>query len=1077
MRVIQTRLTPPRPLRLSLFRPRLSARLTETAGYRLTILRAGTGYGKSTAVSDLVPTAPRLSWYQLTTEDSDPYTFLSHLIHGLQTAVSGLSEAPLALLEAWTRTHQEADAITAINRLTNELCEQLDQPLFLVLDDAHLLNKNPRLLRLLDRFLGQVPQTLHPILITRYPLELPSLLTWRMRNQVREIDQHELAFTPAETAVLFRDVYHLPLTDEQVALLNQRVEGWPIALMLVRQRLTSGRVENLTTILDDLTRPATDLFAYLAQEVLSQLADDVRHFLHKTAVLSQLTPDLCDRLRGSQDSRQLLNYLIEQGLFIVDLGQGTTRYHHLFRDLLQRQLPPTELKASHLRAATIYLEQEQIETAVYHLLEASSFDEAARHIEPIGRDMLRQGRLDQLAGWLAMLPPETLRKRPFLLILLGDIARLHSRFAEAQGWYQQAEQRYQQLNDARGLGQVLRARARVYIDTVNPSQAEQLLQEALRLSDGQVDRESHARLLDLMVENMLNQGRFKEATAYQTQAQTLRQDGPGEAELPIRLLLRTGRLHEARRLLEKQAQIETAEPVRRPRNHRETLLLLSLVNAMMGEADAAMANAQEGTQRGEMLGSQFVTLVGWARQGHSHLLHKNEAGYRAAIDCFNETIALSETMMIPRLRVEANWGLTQAFGFMGDLPAAEKAANQAVQIAHQAGDEWIAALTRLSLGASYVLAQKETAALDTLAQASAAFAESGDAYGLAVSRLWQCLVWYGRQDLPRLERDLTELLQLVKEHQYSFLFTRTTLLGPPDPRLLVPLLIFARDHTPGETAVLPVSNFASQLLAALGLPQIQQHTGYQLRIQTFGPFRLWRGSELIPITAWRRQKARQLFQFLVTYPDQLIEREQIIDQLWPELDPESGMRDFKTAYTLMCKLLEPSRERQTPSTFILRDGSRYGLHPHADIWLDTAVFTQRVERGNLLWRTRPQEAVTCYHEALVLCEGSYLQAFPYETWASEARERYLIQYLHTAERLARLHLDLGQWTEAITVCEKILAQDGCWENAYRLLMQAYQALGNRSLAVRTYHRCVEQLREELDVPPAEATIALYNELA
>jgi hypothetical protein len=37
-------------------------------------------------------------------------------------------------------------------------------------------------------------------------------------------------------------------------------------------------------------------------------------------------------------------------------------------------------------------------------------------------------------------------------------------------------------------------------------------------------------------------------------------------------------------------------------------------------------------------------------------------------------------------------------------------------------------------------------------------------------------------------------------------------------------------------------------------------------------------------------------------------------------------------------------------------------------------------------------------------------------------------------------------------------------------------LGNRARALRTYQRCVERLREELDVPPSAATVGLFEEL-
>ena len=43
-------------------------------------------------------------------------------------------------------------------------------------------------------------------------------------------------------------------------------------------------------------------------------------------------------------------------------------------------------------------------------------------------------------------------------------------------------------------------------------------------------------------------------------------------------------------------------------------------------------------------------------------------------------------------------------------------------------------------------------------------------------------------------------------------------------------------------------------------------------------------------------------------------------------------------------------------------------------------------------------------------------------------------------------------------------------------MLAYHALGDRGQVARTYARCVQTLRQELDVEPAAETQALYRRL-
>jgi len=1064
--VIRTKLLPPRPHRRVLARPRLTGRLLEALDYRLTVLHAGAGYGKSTALAALAGEGYPLIWYHLDAEDADPTTFLLHLLHAFRPRCPDAVQLPLALLEeqggqpSWT---------APVDALVDGLTEYLGRSHLLVVDDAHLLNGSLETLRILDRLIGRAPTFLHTILSTRYPLRLPSLIAWRARGEVLEIRQDELAFTPDEIASLFSQQYGLSLSPSEVSLLAERTEGWPIALQLVWQMLHSRGASTVHEALRRIAGPTESLFPYLAQEVLRRQLPDVREFLLSTAVLREMTPSLCDRLRGTEDSARMLGYLMENGLFVVDLGEGHVRYHHLFREFLYQQLSPQEARQAHLRAAQCFAERGEETEAVPHLLAAGAFEEAAAILDRLGREMVQAGRLDTLASWIGTLPPEVLEAHPALLVYLGDIARLRSQFNAALGWYRQAEERYRLQNDLRGVGQALRGQARVYLDTVNPAQAEHILQEALRLADGQEDRESRARLLELLAENRLNLGRPEEAEQLRAQARALREEGPGEAELAIRVLLRTGRLNEARRLLEEQAERERREPVLRPRAHRETLLLLSLILSFQGEAEPACRCAVEGTQRGQALHSPFVTAVGYMRQGHAWLIRNDPQGYAQACRCYQEAIAIGETLAVPRLKVEAFWGLCRAHGFQGELDAAADAAQQGIAIAQQAGDEWITALIRVSMGAGYVLAGDFPRALEWLTQALAAFRECSDPYGEAVARLWLCHVWWRTGDEARLRRDLEELLQLVHTWGYDYLFTRSPLLGPPDPRMSVPLLVYARRSGIHRAC-------AERLLRALGLEAVEFHPGYQLRVQTLGEFRVWRGNREIPPAEWRREKARRLFQVLLTHRRGMLDRDQILEMLWPDLDPETARRDFKVALSTLCKVLEPERPDGIPSAYIVRDSSRYGLRPGADLWLDAEALETIIAEGDRLLETDPQAALERYRQALSLYTGDYLEDCLYEDWCSEERERLVALYLRTADRVAELLARKEAWEEVLTVCQGILARDPCWEQAYRWMMLAYARTGRRAQALRVFRRCVQHLREELDVEPSPATVQLYESI-
>ena len=1094
-KIVHTKIKPPSPGARTLPRPRVDLSLREALHYRLTLLQAGAGYGKSTALGWLARKHQPTFWYQGTEEDSDPLVFLLHLCHAIHHSLPELENLPIPFLEAWEGSRGPLPSTGVVDQLINALSDQLEQPALLILDDVHLVMESPEIAHILDRIIGLAPNNLHILLAGRLPVKLPNLSRWRAQGEVLLLDQSLLAFTRDEIAALFSKRYGYELTADEVEVLFLNTEGWAIALQLIWQSLRSGSSLSIESSLNHQVSSLESLFDILAREVFQGQPSDVQEFLLVSATLREITVDACAALLNaisrnkirpvsgeslsqpeamkntgsSADPAAMLAYLRRQDLFVVEAGDGNLRYHHIFHQFLRQQAPFDQRQIWHLHAAGFYRRRKDHDSTIYHLLEAKDYEAAASLLDQYGSDLLAAGRLDTLAADLDILPPETLHRHPGLLSFLGDLARLHSRFQEALGWYQQAEKLWRDRNQLDGISRALRGQARVYLDTVNPSKAEQLLQESLRLSDRIEDRQSQARLYELLAENKLNLGKVERAEKLRQQAQALRSEGPSDSQLLFRVLLRTGRLEEARLRLEERAEAERQDPVHTPRAHRETLLLLSLIDAFQGLANQAYETAQEGTRRGVALQSPFITAVGHMRQGHALMLLPGADHFRQARQEFMETIRISRMLAVPRLLVEAYWGLCRVSGYQGDLAQATQFAQEGLEIANQAGDEWIASQVRLALGASLVLASRYEAAQDWLERAAMGFEECSDPFGRAAARLWLCLVWFRKGNFSALSQTLPDVLACSSQRSYEFLFTRPTLLGPPDERILAPMLIYARDRGWEATHV-------RRLLAAMGLPKVQYHPGYQLRTTTLGSFQVARGEQAIPNNGWRREKSRQLFQLLLTYRNAPLDREQIIEYLWPGQELASAQRNFKVTLSTLYQVLEPEREAGSESAYVIREGTVYNLRPGADIWLDAQVFEDSVEQAESFSEAETQSAIEMLQKALGLYQGEYLPDARYETWAAGEREHLAVLFLRSADRLSELHLSRENWEEAIDICQRILSFDNCWERAYRHLMLAFYSLGDRGQTARTYQRCVQSLQAELDVAPSAETEALYKRL-
>jgi len=1059
---------PPRNAR-TLVRPRVNQVLKQALDYRLTILQAEAGYGKSTALAELAGEFRPVIWYQASQEDNDPLVFLLQLCYALQHALPEIANLPTSFLDAWDGTQGPLPWRRVLDQIINAMADAQLQPMLFILDDAHVLTESGELPHILDRLIGLAPVNFHVLLSGRPTITLPTLARWRTQGDALSLDQSVLTFTRGEIDSLFGTLYGMELTGDEVDSLLTYTEGWAIGLQLIWQSIRTQSPLTLEFPLRWQADSLEMLFEMLAHEVFERQPADVREFLLITATLRDLLPEVCDALRWASgykanDSASMLAYLRRQDLFVVETSDGHLRYHHIFHNFLRQQSSIEKRNQWDRDAAQYFLSHKNPESAIYHLLEAKAWDEVADLLDTYAATLLSTGRLDTLATYIDSLPSLSLHQHPVLMFTLGELARMHSGFDEAQGWYKQAEMTWRAQGQQDGIARALRGQARVYLDTVNPSQAEKLLEEAIRLSDGFEDREAQVRLFELLAENKLNAGHVDEAERLRQRAEDLRTEGPSNDQLLYRVLLRTGRLEEARLGLEELAETENRAPVQTPRAHRETKLLLSLIYSFMGMSKHAYQSALDGTRRGDELKSPFVTAVGHMRQGHAlNLIGNMQAeNISRALTEFEKSIELSKSLDVPRLLVEADWGLCRTYGYRGDLQRAQRHAQEAIDIADEAGDEWIASLTRLTMGASLMMAARYEAAETWLTRAVLGFEECSDSFGRSAARLWLTYGYFKQKKFERIAQTLPDTLAVCQQNGYYFFFTRPTLLGPYDERMFIPLLLHARQN--GWE-----SGYIDRLLENLGLREVSIHPGFRLRVQTLGSFQVWRGGEALPSNGWRRESARQLFQLFITYRHAPLDRDQICEFLWPAVDVTIAHRNFKIALNTLYQVLEPERDPGSESAFIFRDGTTYALRPHADLWIDAEQFSTLIRQAG-------KTDVPALQNAINLYRGDYLPEALYETWVAEERERLASAFLESADRLAEMLIAKEQFAEAIDLSQRILTRDSCWERAYRHLMLAYDHLGDRGQVGRTYQRCTQALRKELDISPSPETQELYERL-
>ncbi len=242
-----------------------------------------------------------------------------------------------------------------------------------------------------------------------------------------------------------------------------------------------------------------------------------------------------------------------------------------------------------------------------------------------------------------------------------------------------------------------------------------------------------------------------------------------------------------------------------------------------------------------------------------------------------------------------------------------------------------------------------------------------------------------------------------------------------------------------------------------------------LRLRLLGPAEITVDGRLLTAQHWSGRRARSLLLLLAGTPGHRLHREQIIDLLWPDADLGGGANALYKALHALRRTLEPGLRTGRESTCVTVSGDTIALGEAIDLWLDVDQFSNLLSHASSLPAGQQRPIL---RNALDLYRGEFVADERYDEWPVPRREALRADHERTVLDLAALDLQAGEPLAAIPWLEALLAQEPTAETAHRALMRAYQAAGQRSLALRQYERCRDLLDREFGDTPEPETIHL-----
>jgi ATP/maltotriose-dependent transcriptional regulator MalT len=440
MQILNTKLYIPSPPAHSIARVRLVRRLQQEQ--RLTLVSAPAGFGKTTLLSTYVAQCPqRVAWLSLDDGDNDLICFWAYVIAALQTVQADLGETALVALRSISAPEMDPILLS----LLNDLAARSD-PIVLILDDYHTITL-PEIHQKLVFWIERLPPALRLIVASRQDPPF-SLARWRAYRQLTEIRAADLRFSGQEAALFLNDLMALDLSEQDIATLDARTEGWIAGLQLAALSLRD--TTNRSDFIQAFAGSHRFLTDYLVDEVLSRQTPALQRFLWRTSILERFCVGICDELVKDVDSRLVLRELEQANLFLIPLDNERRwfRYHHLFAEFLRLRFyenEPNILPELYGRAIDWFTQAGLAREALQYALKAHEYERAANLIETLAPEILGKDNHMLVIQWIEALPQDLVNRRAYLCAYLGWAWVIAAQMESASRWLSIAESTCDQL--------------------------------------------------------------------------------------------------------------------------------------------------------------------------------------------------------------------------------------------------------------------------------------------------------------------------------------------------------------------------------------------------------------------------------------------------------------------------------------------------------------------------------------------------------------------------------------------------------------------------------------------------------
>ena len=344
---------------------------------RLTVLQAPGGFGKTTLLAEccrrLRDEGVRTAWISVDEQD-EPGVLDTYIAYACQCATTGAgAQTDRAGVPGWGTAPGGSRTALAVHAIAD-----LDGPFVLVFDEVERLG-NPESAALLEFLLQRGPSNLHLAFAGR---ELPAGVNVAgavLDGRAAIFSAEDLRFSRSEVKAFFDGT----LTRERLSAVMSESAGWPFALRVSRNEMTSGRR-------GDALAAQAFVENWVESRLFAGLGTEEREFLLDIGLFEWMDAALLDEVLERSDSMRRIGTMSVLVGMLEPVHDGETdvwRLHPLIREHCVRRRfrdTPQRFRSIHRRIADALERRGQTAPAMRHAVEAGEMARAGEMLERAG---------------------------------------------------------------------------------------------------------------------------------------------------------------------------------------------------------------------------------------------------------------------------------------------------------------------------------------------------------------------------------------------------------------------------------------------------------------------------------------------------------------------------------------------------------------------------------------------------------------------------------------------------------------------------------------------------------------------